>query len=73
MGRWRGACRGAGPFPAAPGPNHASQFPGTWLSSDYCVSALAGCPAWMAWWQGVQTTRVFLRMVAMRCAHAGVV
>jgi hypothetical protein len=70
MGRWRGARRGAGPSPAAP-VRTSGPVPGTGLSSDYCVSALAGCPAWTAWWQGMQTTRVFLRMVAMRCAHAG--
>jgi hypothetical protein len=61
----------AGPFPPTPGPNHAGRFPGKWLSSDYCVDAAAGCPAWMAWWQEVQTTRVFLCMVAMTYAHAG--
>jgi hypothetical protein len=60
----------AGPFPATPGPNHAGIFRCTWLSSDYDVRA-AGCAAWMAWWQEGQTTRVFLRILAMSCAHAG--
>src|ERR1019366_2314545 len=62
---------GAGPFRAAPGPNHAGIFRCTWLSSDYSVDLAVGCCAWMARWQAVQTTRVFLRILAMSCAHAG--
>jgi hypothetical protein len=32
---------------------------------------LLGLPVWMARWQEGQTTRVFLRMAAMSCAHSG--
>jgi len=35
-------------FRRPPGPNHAGQVPGTWLSSGYSVSAVADCPARMA-------------------------
>src|SRR5712691_8163542 len=40
IGRRRGTCRAAGPFPPALGPNHAGTFPRTWLSSGYAVAAV---------------------------------
>src|SRR5207244_7761859 len=61
----------AGSFRASPGSNHAGIFRCTWLSSDYSVGVAVGCFAWMTWWQVMQTTRVFLRILVMSCAHAG--
>ena len=69
VGRWRGAL--VGPFPAAPGPNPPCQFPGNGLSSDYCVSVLAGCRSWMLSWQDGQTIKVLRRILAISCAHIG--
>jgi hypothetical protein len=36
LGGSRGEVPVAGPFPRDLPPNHAGQFPGTWLSSDLC-------------------------------------
>lgn len=46
-------------------------FPIIRLSSDYCVSGVAGCPVWMWSWQEAQTTRVLRRRFAMALAHRG--
>jgi hypothetical protein len=55
----------------APGPNPPCIFQCDGLSSDYCVFAAVGCPAWMVLWQVRQTARVLRRFLAMSCAHAG--
>jgi transposase, IS30 family len=43
-------------FSVRPPSNRTDPFPGIRLSSDYCVSGVAGCP-WMPSWQVPQTTR----------------
>jgi len=51
-------------------PNRTDPFPGIRLSSDYCVSGVAGCP-WIRSWQSLQTTRDLRRIFAMNLAHSG--
>ena len=61
VGRAARCQRGAGPFPRGLPPNRTCPFPSIRLSSDYCVSGVAGCPVWMWSWQAAQTTRVLRR------------
>ena len=46
-------------------------FPIVRLSSDYCVSGMAGCPVWARLWQVAQTTKVLRLRLAMALAHWG--
>ena len=67
----RGASCGLALFPAASRRTGFDGFPIVRLSSDYCVSGAAGCPAWIWSWQEAQTTRVLRRLLAMALAHKG--
>src|SRR5262249_10572529 len=60
-----------GPDPATPSRTGRARFPSIRLSSDYCVGTAVGCPSWMAVWQVAQTTRVFLRRLAISWSQTG--
>ena len=70
VGRAARCQRGAGPFPRGLPPNRTCPFPSIRLSSDYCVSGVAGCRVDVVV-AGAADHEGLAAPLAMTCAHAG--